>query len=151
MYRVVEVIEHPDSYNSNSMFHVNDIALLKVERVGDKDDGTFVPEPICMPEGEIVEPGMTCYAIGWGHTQYRGQLSSTLLEVDLDITEINECSSTYLTYTDREVFTDGRNICAGNKYGGKDTCTGDSGGPLMCQVQGRNLYSFPFFEFMSIP
>ena len=68
-YRVKKVISHPDSYNSNDKFHVNDIALLQVERINSMDDGSFVPEPICMPEGERVAAGTTCYAIGWGHTQ----------------------------------------------------------------------------------
>ena len=57
-----------------------------------------------------------------------------LLEVDLPIANINTCKSRYDQITTRDVYTDGRNVCAGS-YGrsSKDTCTGDSGGPLMCQ------------------
>ena len=70
-------LSHPDSYDSNDAFHINDIALLRVSRIGgDINDGNFVPEPICLPDGEEIDDGTTCYAIGWGKTSTNGGLST---------------------------------------------------------------------------
>ena len=70
-------LSHPDSYDSNDAFHINDIALLRVSRIGgDINDGNFVPEPICLPDGEEIDDDTTCYAIGWGKTSTNGGLST---------------------------------------------------------------------------
>ena len=105
---------------------------FKVRRFSGQED-SFEPEPICLPEGEKVDEDSICYAIGWGRTSTNGPISNKLMEVDLPIANINTCKSTYTKYTNREIFDDGRNICAGHVNGGKDACGGDSGGPLMCQ------------------
>ena len=44
----------------------------------------------------------------------------------------NTCNAKYAELTTRPVIQK-QNICAGSSSGGKDACTGDSGGPLMCQ------------------
>lgn len=70
-------LSHPDAYDSNDAFHINDIALLRVTRIGgDINDGNFVPEPICLPDGEVIDDDTTCYAIGWGKTSTNGGLST---------------------------------------------------------------------------
>lgn len=43
-----------------------------------------------------------------------------------------QCRAAYRRYT----ITDNM-FCAGFKDGGSDTCSGDSGGPLLCRMRGR--------------
>jgi hypothetical protein len=126
-YKIIEKIPFNGTVGYEN-FHEDDIALLKVEYVR----GNFKPFPICLPSGEKTEEATVCYAIGWGLKKAGGYPADVLQEVELPIGNMNLCQKRYQELTDREVFKD-RNLCAGSYSGGKDACTGDSGGPLMCQ------------------
>ena len=116
--------------NFNKRFHENDIALLEVEKIG----GQFQSRPICLPSHVADSKlGQVCYVAGWGLVDKRGIFTKQLQLVDLPIVDINDCKQHYQYYSSRQVFTDGRNICAGYQNGFKDFCSGDSGGPLMCR------------------
>lgn len=126
-YRVVRKVPYNGTIPYDD-FHIDDIALLQVEYLR----GDFKPINICLPGGEIVDDDTTCYAIGWGLTSVGGFTADVLQEVELPIENINTCVSKYAEFTTRPVIPK-QNICAGSSSGGKDACTGDSGGPLMCQ------------------
>ena len=126
-YRVVRKVPYNGTIPYDD-FHIDDIALLQVEYLR----GDFKPINICLPGGEVVDDDTTCYAIGWGLTSVGGFTADVLQEVELPIENINTCVSKYAEFTTRPVIPK-QNICAGSSSGGKDACTGDSGGPLMCQ------------------
>ncbi|CAF0881996.1 unnamed protein product [Rotaria sordida] len=64
-------------------------------------------------------------AVGWGRTSENGFVSSTLQQVTLQVVD-------HQSTTCRPIVTDWtKQFCAGVDGGGKDTCVGDSGGPLM--------------------
>jgi secreted trypsin-like serine protease len=121
-YRIDRVVRHT-GYDAKTKF--NDIALVhfiadartdpgqagKVREIrlyGSEEDGP-------------VEAGVDVTATGWGFTE-TGHVSSQLLQVDL---ETVDCAS-MPAVSDR---TDDSQICA--TAPGKDTCKGDSGGPLI--------------------
>ena len=62
-------------------------------------------------------------AIGFGRTSEGGSGSNRLMEVDIPVISNFQCSLSYQSHVT------GNMICAG-KWG-KDSCHGDSGGPLM--------------------
>lgn len=76
----------------------------------------------CLSNHVQVHPGDIIYAIGWGYTEKsRNQASRYLMQVDLTVQHRDNC---LIQYIDNDQF------CAGNVYKRKDTCNGDSGGPL---------------------
>ncbi|CAF1203415.1 unnamed protein product [Rotaria sordida] len=68
-------------------------------------------------------------AIGWGRVREGsfGRASNVLLQVELPI------QSSYIRPSDcaDQVYDPEKQFCAGSTQGGKDTCQGNSGGPLM--------------------
>lgn len=46
-------------------FEVNDIALIELNETVTFDEYTL---PVCLPNGERVKTGVTCFAAGWGLT-----------------------------------------------------------------------------------
>ncbi|XP_041585108.1 arginine esterase isoform X3 [Vulpes lagopus] len=71
--------------------------------------------------------GSTCYVSGWGSTDPETNLQPGSLQcVDLKLLSNNQCAKVYTQKVTKFM------LCAGVLEGKKDTCKGDSGGPLIC-------------------
>ncbi|XP_024938860.1 uncharacterized protein LOC107265735 [Cephus cinctus] len=117
---IEEQIAH-EGYKPASRDQRNDIALLRLSR-----DVTFTDfiKPICLPTNSSF--GQKLFVAGWGKTESRSE-SNVKLKVSIPIVENSECSR---TYNNAGVRLGAGQICAGGQRG-KDSCRGDSGGPLM--------------------
>ncbi|XP_052738135.1 transmembrane protease serine 9-like [Bicyclus anynana] len=74
--------------------------------------------------GSSVPPDTTLTVSGWGATSENGDVSPTLMAVQVPTVSTEECNNSYGDITVRM-------ICAGVPEGGKDSCQGDSGGPAV--------------------
>ena len=88
-------------------------------------------------------PGKMARVIGWGGTFYPGisdvNTPDDLNEVDVPIVEDDMCDTTYPSDFLIGDFEPKTMICAGYDEGTKDSCSGDSGGPLMVK-DGRGAF-----------
>lgn len=131
-YEIVERVVHP---NYNSTYVYNDIALF---RLGEEVKFSAYVRPICLNTVQTFR-FKTATAIGWGRTSTNGPISPDLLKVDLSPIPINQCKYSYPQSSNRRInlgIMEESMICAGDIRNGRDTCTGDSGGPL--QVNHAN-------------
>ncbi|CAH1161817.1 unnamed protein product [Phyllotreta striolata] len=130
---VEQVITHP-GYDQ-SVNSPNDIALVRLDR---SVHYTKYIRPICLPElNEATSAGVNITTAGWGRTEY-GVPSTVLLKVDIPVVNKVVCSRQYLAQGVNLVDSQ---ICAGGE-GGKDSCSGDSGGPLMRRSDSNILQWF---------
>ncbi|KAJ1151411.1 hypothetical protein NDU88_004193 [Pleurodeles waltl] len=128
--QVAEVIKHPnyDSTNQN-----NDIMLVKLSKPAQYNH--FV-SPIALPTG-CAAAGTWCLTSGWGNTVPDGVVYPRVLQcLDLPIISSAQCQQTYPYYYTANM------MCAGFMQGGRDTCGGDSGGPLACNGQLQGVVSW---------
>lgn len=113
---------HPQYDREN--FHA-DIALIELQK-----SVTFNPfaRPACLPSGKDTEHPAVGIATGWGKTRYPGGgISKVLREVKLPHVEHAECVMQMEKVRRSQ-------LCYGGVEG-KDTCSGDSGGPLQALSQ----------------
>ncbi|KAL5019244.1 hypothetical protein ScPMuIL_004966 [Solemya velum] len=108
-----------------------DIALLKVK----PKDGHGIRfndyvQPACLPD-ETTEygDGTQCLVSGWGRTAHG--YPNLLKKAEVPIIPADDCQSMYKGQLSPRMF------CAGIKEGGIDTCSGDSGGPFVCNINGK--------------
>ncbi|XP_047004981.1 CLIP domain-containing serine protease 2-like [Schistocerca americana] len=131
-YGIEEVIPHPDFRPQATSNVDNDIALLRLDR--DAHDNSFI-RPICLPVSTEMRQatfvGKNLVVAGWGTTEY-GDTSPVKLYVGVPVVDEQTCQQRYSRWNRRIVTSQ---ICAGGKKG-KDSCSGDSGGPLMA-FEGR--------------
>ncbi|XP_006874723.1 PREDICTED: granzyme A-like [Chrysochloris asiatica] len=119
--------------------HEGDLKLLLLNKNAILNKNvTILPLP---EKGEDVKAGMVCRVAGWGKFNNQLPKSSNILR------EVN------VTVIDRKVCNDEKHynynpviglnmICAGSLQGGKDTCNGDSGSPLICGGTFRGTTAF---------
>ncbi|PRW62575.1 serine protease [Actinopolyspora mortivallis] len=94
-------------------------------------------EPVDLPTVDMVRqgetapyrPGVTGTVYGWGRTGESAPAAAVLRSVRLPVMADSACERAYTTFDETEMF------CAGYPEGGRDACTGDSGGPFV--VRGR--------------
>jgi len=122
-------ILHPDYIKTDKD---NDIALVKLKTEVD----LMLYTPVCLPDLSQEFEGIA-YVIGWGYTKPSSSVSDILQKVKMKIRPSGKCQRQYT----KAKITEGM-FCAGRSNGKKDSCRGDSGGPLtkrMIEYQGRHF------------
>lgn len=123
-YKVDKVIIH-EKYVTRAKQH-HDIALL---RLAEPVKYSYTVKPICLPTTDDLLTmdyvGKRLDVAGWGTTE-SSLRSDVKLKVDVPGISLDECNA---AYDNAKNITD-MQLCAGAQRG-KDSCTGDSGGPLM--------------------
>ncbi|XP_047120532.1 serine protease easter-like [Schistocerca piceifrons] len=131
-YSIEDATPHPQYRPQASANVANDIALLRLDR--DAPDNSFI-RPICLPVTPEMRQatfiGKNLVVAGWGTTEY-GDSSPVKLYVGVPVVDEQTCQQRYSRWNRRIVPSQ---MCAGGREG-KDSCSGDSGGPLMA-VEGR--------------
>ncbi|CAH8541989.1 unnamed protein product [Heterobilharzia americana] len=125
-FNISSILIHPN-YRLNRAYDY-DFALVK----------TALPmqystkrTPICLFNSTMISKDQLshCYVAGWGNSE-DSPVSNALRHLNVQLLDLSECNQTE-AYKGR--LTE-RMTCAGYLTGGKDACKGDSGGPLMCQL-----------------
>ncbi|CAH2057796.1 unnamed protein product, partial [Iphiclides podalirius] len=123
---IEEMVPHP-TYDPNSRLKRNDIALIRLSQMAPYTD--FI-RPICLPITDVtvsLAPDEKLFTAGWGATDMT--TSSSNLKLHVCEAKYNEPQFNMQLW--------GGQMCAGG-VAGKDSCKGDSGGPLM--YENRRLF-----------
>ena len=125
---VARIIMHP---RFRGPARHDDIALLQLSRPVTLGERVW---PACLPPEGSDHTGQRALVAGWGLTEFNGETAAILQEAELTVADVNECERSYRTrlhFFDRRYpggFR-GTTLCAQGHE--KDSCEGDSGGPLM--------------------
>jgi secreted trypsin-like serine protease len=125
---VREIIIHPE-YSQTQ----NDVALIRLAEPAEAPRQQMLAKA-AMPQ--LLAAGRMATTMGFGMVQplkvntsredmSKVPRSQQLLQVDVPIVAKDKCATTY-----KQKVATGATLCAGLDEGGKDTCPGDSGGPL---------------------
>lgn len=114
---------------------LNDIALFRLKE--DVPLSNFI-QPICLPFEDRLRSELflrkSPFVAGWGSTVFRGPLSPKLRHVQISVVDNPTCRNIFTNYG---ATIDENILCAGVLAGGKDSCGGDSGGPLMLPLDKK--------------
>ncbi|XP_049535567.1 transmembrane protease serine 9 [Anopheles darlingi] len=121
--RVKRLVRHR-GFDSRTLY--NDVAVLTMDQ---PVPFTKQVRPICLPgaDNSRAYNGQTATVIGWGSLRENGPQPAVLQEVNLPIWTNAECRVKYGPAAPGGIID--TMLCAGQAA--KDSCSGDSGGPLM--------------------
>ncbi|XP_047514997.1 transmembrane protease serine 9 [Pieris napi] len=127
--RVTEAVIHPQ-YDPDTV--VNDVAMLRLPAPARPDLGHGIA---CLPNPhQLLAPHTTCVILGWGKKRPSDVHGTRILhEAQVSTIQQGVCRRSYWQYA----ITDNM-VCAGR--GRRDSCAGDSGGPLLCRDRSMRYY-----------
>lgn len=127
VFEVEEIINHED-FEMNPIFGFpNDIGLLKLKTPVETNDKI---QFACLPPKDVDFAGNSdCWISGWGKTWFTDEgVPAKLQEANVAVPTTEQCQEEHIgTVLDTH-------ICAGDGY--PSACSGDSGGPMSCKVDG---------------
>ncbi|KAM4052760.1 granzyme A-like [Anomaloglossus baeobatrachus] len=132
VFGIFRTIAHP-KYNRGTL--KNDIRLMKLK--GTAKLGKTVAVLPLPKTFEDTAAQTVCETAGWGWTE-RQDNADFLREVNITVLDREACQKHWKKKVD---ITDNL-ICTIVGPKGQDTCTGDSGGPLICKGSFRGVTSF---------
>lgn len=122
--KIEEVIPHPKFGTSSFL---NDIGLIRVSTI---NLDLVNARPVCLPLTRQKDYKRVIVT-GWGVTNTEtGQTSDILQKVSLPIADKQSCTKTYKSHN---IVLGDSQICAGGAQN-KDSCPGDSGGPMLAAI-----------------
>ncbi|XP_030699060.1 granzyme A-like [Lagenorhynchus albirostris] len=118
--------------------HEGDLKLLQLNKKATINKNVAI---LTLPKlGDDVKPGTMCRVAGWGRFHNNSPRSDILREVNVTVIDRKICND-QSHYNYNPVI--GLNmICAGSLKGGRDSCSGDSGSPLICEGIFRGITAF---------
>ncbi|CAL4121453.1 unnamed protein product, partial [Meganyctiphanes norvegica] len=132
-FSISNLERHPDFADRDSHYR-NDLAILTLEKSAKFNSAI---RPVCLPSSDAQDfTGLNATALGWGDTdgdEFIESWAHVLQEVEIPVVGQEECDSRHADIPIKPEIE----ICAAPFDGGRDTCTGDSGGPLLVQVNKR--------------
>lgn len=120
--KVEEIVVHP-RYDSHT--EDNDIALLRLGAPASEEVAMVIRQDD--PYG-LVEQGVECEIIGWGATSNLGDYPHILQQAEVPIYDQDQAA---FAYRSQGYALTENMLAAGPVSGLVDTCSGDSGGPLL--------------------
>lgn len=131
-----------ENYDPASKNQYHDIALLRLSQPVKYN--SFI-KPICLPTNPQLRSadfvGNSLEVAGWGRTETAGQ-SNVKLKAQVGGVALEPCNKVYEKYS---VTLQDTQLCAGGERG-IDSCSGDSGGPLMATAAiPTGPYRLPYF------
>ncbi|XP_055590480.1 trypsin 3A1-like [Uranotaenia lowii] len=128
LLRVGQFVEHP---RFNSVTKDYDCGLI---RLGQEFHRAV---PVTLKAGiKRFPPGEMCTVMGWGRTA-RASNSQRVRKLSVPIVKQRTCKEAYVVNDVTK-----RMLCAGFAAGGRDSCDGDSGGPLICRSIQAGIVSW---------
>ncbi|CAH0596872.1 unnamed protein product [Chrysodeixis includens] len=127
-YFIKRVVQHPE-YKPPSKYH--DIALLETATEVSFNVHVF---PACLhsPPNLDRQWDISAEATGWGALGHNRELADTLQTVRLERFEPHECRQLYRPHRHLlHGYNHSTQMCYGHREKIRDTCKGDSGGPLL--------------------
>ena len=134
-----EIFIHP-WYNDDETEH--DVAIIKLPEaldIGSRDSTTAHKiDYACLPtRDQVIRPGTKCWIAGWGQRSEENEdLPQDIREAEVSMFSDLQCGSKlgFGFRSQKDTL-----VCAGDEKdkGEVDICYGDSGGPLMCAVDGQ--------------
>ncbi|XP_047531058.1 phenoloxidase-activating factor 2 [Vanessa atalanta] len=140
-YNVAKVFTHP-SFNANTLQY--DITVLRLSNsvplTPQGGSVTTINRACLPPMSTSTYTGQRCWVSGWGKDMFgvQGQYQQILKKVDVPIVASGTCQAQMQTARLGSTFVLDTTsfICAGGEAS-KDSCTGDGGSGLVCQVNGQ--------------
>ncbi|KAF5276222.1 hypothetical protein FQR65_LT04027 [Abscondita terminalis] len=126
-FKVTSIVRHPE-YKPPIYYH--DIALIKLDKPA---NFTEYVRPACLYTKQVLPEFPQPIATGWGKLGFLSDTSDDLMKVTLHYYTIDDCKMAYSNAGELRLpngISDDIQICAGGFQESKDTCPGDSGGPL---------------------
>ncbi|XP_067004211.2 phenoloxidase-activating factor 2 [Anabrus simplex] len=130
---VSRVIIH-ENFNERGV--LNDIAVLKTSEAFRADSNVGI---VCLTKiADYFPPQKRCIVAGWGYGTYDLEPTDTVMrQVVVPLVSREHCQNQLRRTALSRYFTlHENNLCAGGEKD-VDACTGDGGGPLVCEVDGR--------------
>nr|Q9I8X1.2 RecName: Full=Snake venom serine protease Dav-PA; Short=SVSP; AltName: Full=AaV-SP-I; AltName: Full=AaV-SP-II; Flags: Precursor [Deinagkistrodon acutus] len=119
--------------NNNEVLD-KDIMLIKLDKPISNSKHIA---PLSLPSSPP-SVGSVCRIMGWGSiTPVKETFPDVPYCANINLLDHAVCQAGY-----PELLAEYRTLCAGIVQGGKDTCGGDSGGPLICNGQFQGIVSY---------